>query len=69
VLKPNGDIYVNGRLTTNDMEVVEGLRIFLEQAEYQPSHLEQLKAKHPNLTHDEQIELIDLLLTQNTNNL
>jgi hypothetical protein len=34
VLKPNGDIYVNGRLTTNDMEVVEGLRRFLEQAEY-----------------------------------
>ena len=34
VLKPNGDIYVNGRLTTNDMEVVEGLRRFLLQAEY-----------------------------------
>ena len=34
VLKPNGDIYVNGRLTTNDMEVVEGLRRFLQQAEY-----------------------------------
>ena len=34
VLKPNGDIYVNGRLTTNDMEVVEGLRRFLLQAEF-----------------------------------
>ena len=34
VLKPNGDIYVNGRLTTNDMEVVEGLRRFLQQADY-----------------------------------
>jgi predicted Rdx family selenoprotein len=28
----------------------------------QPSRLEQLKAKHPNLTQDEQTELIDLLL-------
>jgi hypothetical protein len=27
----------------------------------QPSRLEQLKAKHPNLTQDEQTELIDLL--------
>jgi hypothetical protein len=34
VLNPNGDIYVNGRLTTNDMEVVEGLCRFLLQAEY-----------------------------------
>jgi hypothetical protein len=30
----------------------------------QPSRLEQLKAKHPNLTQDEQTELIELLLTQ-----
>ena len=25
-LCPNGDIYVNGRLAANDMEVVEGMR-------------------------------------------
>jgi hypothetical protein len=30
----------------------------------QPSRLEQLKAKHPNLTDTEQKELLDLLLTQ-----
>jgi hypothetical protein len=30
----------------------------------QPTRLEQLKAKHPNLTDTEQKELIDLLLTQ-----
>jgi hypothetical protein len=30
----------------------------------QPSRLEQLKSKHPNLTDTEQTELIDLLLTQ-----
>jgi hypothetical protein len=30
----------------------------------QPSRLEQLKAKHPNLTQDEQTELLELLLTQ-----
>jgi hypothetical protein len=30
----------------------------------QPSRLEQLKSKHPNLTDTEQKELLDLLLTQ-----
>jgi hypothetical protein len=30
----------------------------------QPSRLEQLKAKHPNLSNDELIELLDILLTQ-----
>jgi hypothetical protein len=30
----NGDIYVNGRLTTNDIEVVEGLRHFLTYNKY-----------------------------------
>jgi hypothetical protein len=30
----------------------------------QPTRLEQLKAKHPNLTNDELIELLDILLTQ-----
>jgi hypothetical protein len=30
----------------------------------QPSRLEQLKAKHPNLTNDELIELLDMILTQ-----
>jgi hypothetical protein len=34
----------------------------------QPSRLEQLKSKHPNLTHDEQTELLHLLLTQNKQN-
>ena len=29
----------------------------------QPSRLEQLKAKHPNLTDDEKSELLDILLT------
>jgi hypothetical protein len=29
-----------------------------------PSRLEQLKSKHPNLTQDEQTELIDLLLNK-----
>jgi hypothetical protein len=28
----NGDIYVRGRLATNDLEVVEGLRYFLINA-------------------------------------
>ncbi len=26
----NGDIYVNGKLATNDLEVVNGMRLFLE---------------------------------------
>lgn len=30
----NGDIYVNGRLTSNDIEVVEGMRQFLIVAGY-----------------------------------
>ena len=30
----------------------------------QPNRLEQLKAKHPNLSNDELIELLDILLTQ-----
>ena len=30
----------------------------------QPSRLEQLKAKHPNLSNDELIELLEILLTQ-----
>jgi hypothetical protein len=30
----------------------------------QPNRLEQLKVKHPNLTNDELIELLDILLTQ-----
>jgi hypothetical protein len=30
----------------------------------QPSRLEQLKEKHPNLTNDEKTELLDILLTQ-----
>jgi hypothetical protein len=34
----------------------------------QPSRLEQLKAKHPNLTQEEQAELLHLLLTQNKQN-
>jgi hypothetical protein len=34
----------------------------------QPSRLEQLKEKHPNLTDTEQTELLDLLLTQNKQN-
>lgn len=28
-LKPNGDIYVQGRLAANDLEVVEAMRRFL----------------------------------------
>lgn len=28
--KPNGDIYVRGKLVENDKEVVEGLRAFLK---------------------------------------
>jgi hypothetical protein len=28
--KPNGDIYVQGRLAENDKEVVEGIRRFLK---------------------------------------
>jgi len=34
LLKENGDIYVNGKLTTNDMEIAEDLRRFLQQAQY-----------------------------------
>jgi len=34
----------------------------------QPSRLEQLMEKHPNLTDTEQTELLDLLLTQNKQN-
>jgi len=34
----------------------------------QPSRLEQLKAKHPNLTQEEQAELLHLLLTQTKQN-
>jgi hypothetical protein len=30
--------------------------------------IEQLKLKHPSLTNDELVELIDLLLTQNKQN-
>jgi hypothetical protein len=30
-LKPNGDIFVKGRLVENDKEVVNALREFLEQ--------------------------------------
>jgi hypothetical protein len=30
----------------------------------QPSRLEQLKEKHPNLTNGEKTELLDILLTQ-----
>lgn len=33
VLKPNGDIFVNGRLAENDKKVVEGLRNFLMTGE------------------------------------
>lgn len=33
-LCPNGDIYVNGRLASNDLEVVAGMRQFLIVAGY-----------------------------------
>lgn len=33
-LHSNGDIYVRGKLTTNDQEVVDGLRAFLEETGY-----------------------------------
>jgi hypothetical protein len=30
-LEQNGDFYINGRLATNDLEIVEGFRQFLAQ--------------------------------------
>ena len=41
-----------------------GSHMFNKIRPIQPSRLEQLKAKHPNLTNDELIELLDILLTQ-----
>lgn len=38
----NGDIYVNGKLAANDMEVVEGLRQFLKEAGFiKPPEIEK----------------------------
>lgn len=28
---PNGDVFIYGRLATNDMEIVEGIRTFLKE--------------------------------------
>jgi hypothetical protein len=34
--KNNGDIYVKGRLVTNDMEVIEGIREWLRVSKFIP---------------------------------
>jgi len=44
-----------------------GSHMFNKIRPIQPSRLEQLKAKHPNLSNDELIELLDILLTQMRN--
>lgn len=55
-LRPNGDIYINGRKAVNDLEVVVGLRAFLasvrirEQAAKGPTYF---VSGHLNLTEEE----------------
>ena len=40
----NGDIFIRGKLTTNDLEVVEGMRLFLESS----GHIKPKEPEYPN---------------------
>jgi len=46
--KPNGDIYVRGRLVENDKEVVEALRIFLKAPD--PKSLNEGRSRFERLS-------------------